>query len=400
MRNRKRKNEALIRLYQCAVEDVRDRLCILLLEVRHLQKFAAFELSDTEIMKSLANEKNPVKSEKQELLKASKEVLEKIGLGSEEKSSQFGFHKRLLTPSKRMMAFLAESGQMIKADIYRSLAYVHDMRKSLEEMNRDQDVALEKSNDKCLEKEVRNKKKFFILSQTIQRARIEVFVKRIGDIRKRLAQEMDHLNPELQSPTIRRRQEYGFIDNYLKDLTFWAHRDLAILSKKLGAGYPGSNVPLTLQYWGFDYTSRNSAYRPDACHQNWKGWFYNRKKTGGKPVDNRINKYTAFIQTSYWMLDMPEYHPIIGHEVAHRVLRDSLGRLELSTLQHRKDKLSRLARMLVPLIDSYSEACSISFEPALPLVEEILCDCMAASRFGCAYLYARPLHHERFLIFP
>ncbi|MBK6595671.1 MAG: hypothetical protein IPG23_24910 [Burkholderiales bacterium] len=212
-----------------------------------------------------------------------------------------------------------------------------------------------------------------------------LIAERIGDLHDRLAQLLQRTNPDHPDPTVRRRAEQGSIDKYLTEQTRWVHRDIARFAISVGTKYPYSEVPATFQSWEYDYTSRHHSFMPSASYACWTEWHRGDQSKRIAP------KKFASLRLSYWMTERMPLHPIIGHEIAHQVLRDSFGHiLSHSRLESEEGQIARLFRRLVrcnedwlarrPGVNAAAEAENISVE--------IVCDLLAAVRYGYAYAFA------------
>ncbi len=213
-----------------------------------------------------------------------------------------------------------------------------------------------------------------------------VIAERLGNLHDRLDQFLQRTNPDHPDPTLRRRSEQGLPDKYLSELTRWVHRDLALLVKSMGARYPYDEVPSTYQSWTYDFTSRHHAFIGTAGHKRWA----NTIEGIGDP--HPPEKFTV-IELSYWLPERQSLHPIIGHEIAHQVIRDIYGRhTDTSILEEDDSELSRAYRRLLGSAEAWLDVRIMSegFEPRASsiLVQEVLCDALAACRFGYAYLYS------------
>ena len=212
-----------------------------------------------------------------------------------------------------------------------------------------------------------------------------LIAERIGDLHDRLAQLLQRTNPDHPDPTLRRRTEQGQIDKYLTEQTRWVHRDIARFAITAGMAYPYDQIPATFQFWDYDYTSRHHSFLPSEGYDRWTSW--NRS---GRERSHSPRKF-ASLRLSYWMTERVPLHPIIGHEIAHQVLRDSFGHL-LSHPQLEQDRgqIAHLFRRLSgcaekwlscrPNVNSSAEAETLSVE--------IVCDLLAAVRYRHGYAYA------------
>lgn len=227
-----------------------------------------------------------------------------------------------------------------------------------------------------------------------------VIAERLGDLHDRLEQFLQRTNPDHPDPTLRRRSEQGLTDKYLCEFTRWVHRDIALFAESTGANYPYGEVPSTYQSWAYDRTSRQHAFMTLDAHIAWK-----RPAQTGDPKDHikKPQKFTA-VSLSYWIPERPALVPIIGHELAHQVFRDLYGReLNFPTLENDESEIARVVRRLTSAVEAWLSPRfrSGQTEPKISsyLVQEVMCDCLAAVRFGYGYAYAwilETISDERF----
>ena len=215
-----------------------------------------------------------------------------------------------------------------------------------------------------------------------------VLTERLGDLHDRLEQFLQRTNPDHPDPTLRRRAEQGLTDKYLSELTRWIHRDLSRLARRVDGQYPYEAVPSTYQFWAYDHTSRHHAFMSLDDHRKWV-----QKVTTGDP--NSLEAHSRFVSValSYWIPERLALVPIIGHELAHQVLRAIYGReVNFAMIEQDTGELGRLYRRLTRTVEAWlSRRVQREFLDARivsNLVTEIMCDVLAAVRFGYAYAYA------------
>lgn len=214
-----------------------------------------------------------------------------------------------------------------------------------------------------------------------------VIAERLGELHDRLGQQIERTNPDYPNPVLRRRAEHGQIDKYLCEHVKWVHRDLVLAAKKLGADYPYKEVPVTLYSWQYQASSTQHAFVSHKHYEDWKQWAL------GSSTEVRLPSKFTSLGLSYWMPERLVSHPIIGHELAHQVLQDLYGRDNpYVRLEHQKDQLSRTLRRLIRCAEGWqvnrSSGRGSTTAQTWPLVREIMCDLLAAERYGCAYLHA------------
>jgi hypothetical protein len=239
---------------------------------------------------------------------------------------------------------------------------------------------------------------FDILWHAKMATKATVLAERLGDLHDRLDQFLQRTNPDHPDPTLRRRTEDGLGDKFLMESCRWAHRDLASFVTAMGAQYPYTEVPSTYQFWTYHHTSCHHSFASSAAHRDWAKRLEESSKRMSKhcnPTALERIKPTKFsvVALSYWMPERIALQPIIGHELAHQVVRDLYGReLNVSALERDRSDFARMYRNITSCIESWLAARD-AFDATTPknaasLSVEIVCDLLALARYGTAYLYA------------
>jgi hypothetical protein len=216
-----------------------------------------------------------------------------------------------------------------------------------------------------------------------------VLAERLGDLHDKLELFLQRTNPDHPDPTLRRRAESGLLDKYLSEFARWVHKDLVRFVKTMGAEYPYAEVPSTYQLWNYKHTSEHHSFIDKVGHESWSEWARERR---GSRTEIPPKKF-AVVSMSYWMPERQPLQAIIGHELAHQVLRDLFGReLNMPMLEHDTSQLGRLYRRVTTCVEQWLTARTDSetFPPKTisSFVVEIICDLLALARFGRAYQYA------------
>jgi hypothetical protein len=179
-------------------------------------------------------------------------------------------------------------------------------------------------------------------------------------------------------------------DKYLSEKTRWVHKDLARLVMHLRDGqYPFDEVPSTYQFWAYDHTSHHHSFTSLKAHEQWA------RVTERPEDDQKAGTVERFVclSLSYWVPDRIALVPIIGHELAHEVLRATYGRL-LNVPRAERDPTEmarvhrRLTRVTEAWLSNHMATSGAGSRSTDALVNEILCDVLATIRFGYAYVYA------------
>lgn len=227
---------------------------------------------------------------------------------------------------------------------------------------------------------------FHIVWQAKMMRKAAVIAERISDLHDRLEQQLERTLPDYPNPVLRRRTELGQADKFLCEHVKWVHRDLARATKLLGASYPYSEIPPIFYSW--QYVSSSSQHE-FISYENSKLERAQRAATmngGFGPA-----KFTS-LGVSYWMVERAVSHPLIGHEIAHQVIQDIYGR---GAPYDRLGVESNQLDLLIGRIRKCAESWLLhrrdnpkSKQMTWELVREILCDVLAAQRYGVAYLHA------------
>lgn len=305
--------------------------------------------------------------------------------------------------------FTAETSH--EAFLYRlglsAQALLNECNQDIEEIQLVEDIEKLKATSRPREQDVRNRQvaeEFAIIWNAKVVNKALVLAERLGDLHDRLEQFLQRTNPDHPDPTLRRRCEQGLTDKYLSELARWTHMDLARFSLRLKANYPYDKVPSTYQFWDYDHTSRHHSFIGLDEHNAWRKnvdtFLLNPAKTQPLSAPTRF----VSVALSYWMPERLALVPIIGHELAHQVLRTIYGReVSFSLVERDGSELARVYQRLTNSAEAwlsrrvYLEGLDARF--VSNLVTEILCDVFAAIRFGYGYAYAwtlETLSEDRF----
>lgn len=362
-------SENLITAYSCAAYDIKDRLFSLSLELRHLQQNAAYFLCNSFVSKILADEDaRLIDSGKLVNNNDIKELIDSLNDNDKHHGD-----------TEKAPSFILIAAQQLKENIYCDVDKIEKLYSYIEEM-KTHNNSYKLNNNKAETLKLIRKTLFL---QAFLRKRADYHIRDLGRLQDRFGQELERIKPDSPGPTNRRRQEHGIIDKYLSELTRWVHRDLIVLVKDIfNSPYPYSETPITLQYWQYDYRSQHNAIHTDSQHERWRDWMQSKSTS----CEGMGKEQSYFIQQSFWALERPAIHPIIAHELAHRVVRDGLGRHYIPAVGDAKTAgdVGRLIRRLKSCLEAW---LATNDTHHMRLDEEIIADILAASRFGHAYLY-------------
>lgn len=294
------------------------------------------------------------------------------------------------TDESAFLGRLENAANQLQTDIEISL-------KSSKEILNPTDTSDPKSLLQCRKHRMLTDGQLFTIEQAALRLKANVLSERIGNLHDRLDQLLERSNPDHPGVTRRRRSEQGIQDKYISEFSRWLYRDLARLAsdpKYLGERYPYDVVPAVFQFWDYARASKHHSYITSEGYDQWKGWRDSNgcEKEGDSSAGLHLdasNKFAA-LRLPYWIPECPELHPIIAHELAHQVLRDIYGyELHLGDLERGGAGVNRMLRRLYKCVEEWTaEVDHYRGGAYRPLPVEILCDAMAASRCGVAYLYA------------
>ena len=366
---------SLDRLCACVLSDLDARFNILYQELRHLQEVAASYQGNRYIFELLANEEAVEKN------CDFRAVVDDWKLASSRDAAN--------DDTAQFLRFIIPAAQLIKQEIKADRARLRELRDGSLPAKIER---LRAGKDRLYEEELAIHRYTYFLN-VVLRYRAGVYARRVGDLHDRLEQEFEHVNPLGPAPTVRRRHEDGFGDKYMNELSRWGHRDIIVLLRDVfGARYPYHYTPVTFQFWGHDDTSRNSAFVPDFVARAERNWILaSGPDCSHAYIDGQNNEFEmlefAVSKQSYWMSERPALHPILGHELAHIVIRASFGR-EI----HRQAIGSKAAGDFGRLFRIVSRIFEASVRgvpsPKTQVPLEISCDILAATHYGHAYLYA------------
>jgi hypothetical protein len=228
------------------------------------------------------------------------------------------------------------------------------------------------------------------------RSKTSMLVERLRDLHDRVEQYVQRANPDHPEPVVRRRSEQGLADKFLNEHVRWVHRDIAQFCKSMGADYPFSEVPTTIQFWNYESTSRQHSFTTYESHKEWcKNRFRpyadagdNDRIPAGITEMNAQNRFTS-VSLSFFLPDRPVYQAFIGHELAHATLRDLYGREQNKVLLERDDSaLGKLYRAIHDHIEVWMHLSPYLRSMESQITVELMSDLLAIARYGCAFGYA------------
>ena len=229
-----------------------------------------------------------------------------------------------------------------------------------------------------------------------KQVKLTLLTERLGDLHDRLEQFLGRNNPDHPDPTLRRRAEHGLSDKYLIEHCRCAYRDIARFVKNVvGAPYPLSAIPRITYAWSYTAQCTHHSFESVENNERRMASLYGRY---GVPLnrgdgDSGVSpsELITTLNIAYWTSERTVLQPIIGHEVAHQVLRLTYGRnMAPDRLSADHSSLGRMLRRISYRVEQHLE---VNDEGEVPikvssLVTEIAADLLGAARYGLAFGYA------------
>ncbi|MBF0370792.1 MAG: hypothetical protein HQL52_15180, partial [Magnetococcales bacterium] len=259
----------LVLAYERACNDLEARFTVLLREAKHLQTTAAYLSNNPHVLSCLKTE---------EEFPQTKPPIDPYDLWP---SSCQG---ELTDSTAWLVRPMAIAVQQIKKDIW------YDLRERLDEMHQrvfEWNDNEGRQSSGATQRDVLIDVREFLLYQTILRNRAGIYADMLGKLQDRLGQTLEHVYPEQPGPTVRRRMERKIADTYLTALCRWSHRDLVILAKdKFDCEYPFKTLPMAVQFWEHESTSRHTSMQTDRDYRLWRQKIFESKREDRKKKNN------------------------------------------------------------------------------------------------------------------
>ncbi len=218
----------------------------------------------------------------------------------------------------------------------------------------------------------RKKSRFMLLRMAVL-ARVRTYVQYLGDHKSAFNRAMDSGPQDHPRPTTERRRELGVYTDFLSDRARDLTRDMHLLLNDLGACSKREQPPVVLHSWAHDFNSHQASLDDEVAEHASRSYHY--------------------IKTNFWMPERPDLQPIIAHEIAHGVLVDVFENLTDRGFSVAEDEFSVLLFELRNCLGEFRVPKDLGLPVKVPvdplyLIREIACDLLAASIKGYTYLYA------------
>jgi hypothetical protein len=109
-------------------------------------------------------------------------------------------------------------------------------------------------------------------------------------------------------------------------------------------------------------------------------------------VASRNQIRAGFVQSSFWMPERPDLQPIIAHEVAHLLVKQTFNDLSPITLDGMSDPLANLLMQISYICEQYSSRFQfIDFSPLIreQLLRELACDLISVATHRTSFVFAQ-----------
>jgi len=230
---------------------------------------------------------------------------------------------------------------------------------------------------------------------------LEVLLARLGELHSRFEQVVKYSIPDHPAPSARGLRDSTLVDRFIAELARQVYRDIAYFvtaRRHLGSTYPHESVPRVYVTRAYEPNVHVTAFRSAKAHREWLRWHASQlhgkpaahataRGDGSQPTLGAEQSFVA-VKMPYWLPDCLELLPVLGHELAHAVLRDALGSPEGSSWElESPGPLQRLLRgvqgaLLVALPDDLGDLHARYF------ATEFVADALGYARFRDGFLFA------------
>ena len=202
--------------------------------------------------------------------------------------------------------------------------------------------------------------------------------------KQQVSQALDFGMPSDPHPSTERRREMGIFMDFLANRTQDIQRDILHL---LNYYEPNRNLTLNktnvLMFHGWSQKTRvSNTHLFDKTN-----YHYNKFVLG----DKKKKRHIGYIHTSFWAPDRPDLHPIIAHEIADSVIKNTLGGLDDVALSNYNDNFTGLLIKLKKCLFKHAKDApyfSGLKESSSGYIQKIAGDLLAAAVKGASYLYS------------
>lgn len=217
----------------------------------------------------------------------------------------------------------------------------------------------------------------FIILRSAVHSRCNQYLERIMEYQSLFSKVLDIGVKEFPAPSTERRREIGIYMNFLDERVKSVREETEHLIRylQISDSDKKDEKRIILHSWKHHFTAQ---------HQ------FQEDSIGRSLRKNQCDLH--HITTSYWMPERMDLQPMIAHETAHLVLHQYFDNLSDIFLQHSPTDFVALQRALLRVLGEYDRILGIGrLSPAHKprfLIREISCDLLAASVKGFSYLYA------------
>jgi hypothetical protein len=211
---------------------------------------------------------------------------------------------------------------------------------------------------------------FIILRNAIHQ-RCKHYLARIMEYQSLFNKVLDIGVKDFPVPSLERRREIGIYMDFLNKRVRSAHKETEHLIHYLrieSKTEESKNQDIILHSWKHDFTPTHSFHGDD----------------------KEFNIH--HIVSDYYMPERPDLHPMLGHEIAHILIKNHMGDLSDYFFENSKSNFADLIRSIFRVLRQSDNLLHIhQLSPAHNprfLLKEICCDLLAASVKGFSYLYA------------
>ncbi len=229
-----------------------------------------------------------------------------------------------------------------------------------------------------------DKSAFLVLRQGVIH-QADRYVAILKNHKQQVSQALDFGMPSDPHPSTERRREMGIFMDFLSNRTQDIQRDILHLLNDYNKGNTfkrSDNLVLMFHGWSQETRVSNThLFDKTNYHYNKFGLGENKKS----------KRHIGYINTSFWAPDRPDLHPIIAHEIAESVIKNTLGGLDDVALSNSHDSFTALLIELKKiLLNCAKNNHHLSFlkEDSSFYIQQIAADLLAATVKGVSYLYS------------